>query len=121
MEIVFPNDGGEVVFGDTLAGSCHWLELGEAFRVVDALFKEVEFRFAHSHLAVKSEQALSGIIEGLQAHWLKSEVLRMTPEHIERLCLTLFRVLLVHIGAVTLVLVLDYLFPALVEINVKED
>ena len=74
MEVIFPDDGGEVILGHPLPGSCHSLELCEPRWVVHALLEEVKLRLAHSHLAVESEQAFSGVIEGLEADRFEGQV-----------------------------------------------
>ena len=75
MEVVLPDHGCEVVFWHSLTRRCHGFKFSEALGVVYTLFKQIELRLADSHLSIETEQALSRIIEGIEAHWLESQVL----------------------------------------------
>lgn len=78
MEVILPIDLSEEVFWHLLGGRRHCFEFGKALRIVPALFEQVDFRLADSQLAVEAEQALSRIVEGIEAHWLEGQVLRVT-------------------------------------------
>ena len=121
MEVVFSNDGREVVFWDALSGGRHRLEFGEAFWVVHAFFKKIEFRLTYSHLTVKSEEAFSCIIESFKTHWLKGEVIRMASEKVECFGLGLFWLSSIHVDWVPLVFESEDLLSAFIEVNVRED
>lgn len=56
---------------NSLARRFHCVEFGEAFGVVAALFEEVDLGLAHSHLVLKLEEALPGIVEDLEADGLE--------------------------------------------------
>ena len=121
VEIISSNDGGEIVLWDPLSGSCHGLELSESLGIVDAFFEKVKFWLAHSHLPIESEEALSGIVEWLEADGLEGEVLRVASEHIQRLLLALLGMLRDHTVRVPLILIPDDFFSALVKVHVEED
>ena len=75
MEVILPDDCGEIVLWHSLSWSCHSLKLGKSFWVMNALLEEVELGFTNSHLAVKSEKALSSIVESFEANWLEGEII----------------------------------------------
>lgn len=65
----------EVVFGFSLHWCCERGELGVAGRVVNTLFKQLQFRLAYSKLTIHLEEALSSIVERVQANRLKLKIL----------------------------------------------
>ena len=77
MEIILLDDGGEVILWHPLSGSGHSLELSKSLWIMYALFEQVELWLTHPHLSIKSEEALSRIVEWLQANWLEGQVLRV--------------------------------------------
>ena len=121
MEVIFANNRRKVVLRYALAGSGHGLELREADWVVDALFEEVEFGFADSHLAVESKEAFSGVVEGFEADRFESEVLGVTPQHVKRLLFAFLGVLGIHVVGVASSFEADNLLSAFVKIGVEKD
>ena len=121
VEIVSSYDGREVVLRHVLAGRGHVSELGEAHRIVHALLEQLHLGLAHSHLTVHLEEALSAVIESLEADWLEREVLSVATQHVERLLLGLLRVSNVQAVGITRVLISDNLLAALIKVNVGED
>ena len=97
------------------------MELSESLWIMYALLEQVKFWLTHSHLTIESEQALSGVVEWLEAHWLKCEVLRVASQHVESLLLGLLGVLDGHAVRISLFLVPNDLLSALVKINIEED
>ena len=121
MEIILLDDGGEIVLWYPLSRSCHSLELSESFWIMDALLEKVKLWLTHSHLPIKSEKALSGIVEWLEANWLEGKVLRVASQHIESLLLAFLGMLGDHVVGVSLIFISNNLLSALVKVNVGED
>lgn len=74
-EVVLSDNGAEIVFRFTLNGSREALELLEAYGIMNTFFEKVKFRLADAQQSVHLEKALSRVVEGFQAHWLKCKVL----------------------------------------------
>lgn len=75
MEVVLAENSREVVLRLSLNWSSKCLESCEGLWIMDALFKEIEFRLAHSHLPIHLEHALTSIIKWIEADWLELQIL----------------------------------------------
>ena len=121
VEIVSSYDGREEILRHILARRCHVPELGEAHRIVHALFEQLHLGLAHSHLTVHLEEALSAVIESLEADGLKGQVLRVATQHVKSFLLALLRVSNVQAVSIARVLVSNDFLAALIKVNVGED
>ena len=92
VEIVSSYHGREEILRHLLAGRRHLLELGEADGIMHTLLEQLHLGLADSHLTVHLEEALSRVIESLEAHGLEGQILRVAAQDIERFLLGLLRV-----------------------------
>ena len=88
---------------------------------MSALFKEVELILAQPHLAVKLEEAFSGIIERIETHRLESKVVGVAPQKIQSFLFAFFRVFGSGVRSSLSVFVLKDFTSAFVVVNVEED
>ena len=88
---------------------------------MDALLKQVELWLTNAHLSIHLEEALTSIIEWVVANGFKFQVSSMATQNVQRFRLGLLRMFLVHAWCRTLLLVINDLASALVEIDIEED
>ena len=70
-------NGREIVASFPLDRRSHCLEASKSLRVMDALFEEVELRFANAHLPIHLEEAFTSFVKGIVADGFELQVSRV--------------------------------------------